>query len=77
MVPVDAQILHRSPRWMADDDARERHARMHSAVGQALARPAALVFADGTPIDVSLRPRGLAGLGLAFWLLSGLGLLLT
>ena len=74
---VDALLLHRSSRWIVDDAARERHAELQGAAYRLLAQPAVgLVFADGTAATAPVQARGLSGLGVIFWLLSGFGLLL-
>ena len=77
LVVLDELILQRSPRWLVADEDRERHAAMHAAAAQAFAAPTAgLVFADGASVEAPMQRRGLAGLGTAFWLFTGLGLLL-
>jgi signal transduction histidine kinase len=77
---VDALLLQRAPRWLADDAARQRQAvelgalaaSLHDAAGLDLR----LRFDDGVERQAPVRARGLAGLGVAFWPLSALALLL-
>jgi len=79
MQPVDALLLHRWPRWQTDDAVRARQVAQHEAVAQLLeAAPGQvqLRFADGGEVEAPVRARGYAGLGLAFWPLAGLALLL-
>jgi signal transduction histidine kinase len=76
--PIDALLLHRSPRWQVDDVARRRQIAQHEALARALEAGAVQMwFADGQSAAVPARPRGLAGLGLLPWPLGGLALLLT
>lgn len=78
---VDALLLHRSPRWQAGDAQRDRQVAQHEAVA-ALLRDAgvggqvALVFADGSEPAVAVEPRGYGRLGVGFWPLAALALLL-
>jgi hypothetical protein len=75
---VDSLLLHRSPRWQVDDSARARQMAQHEGLAAALRTPAAvrLEFADGASVAAPVAPRGYNGLGLLFWPLAGLGLLL-
>jgi len=78
-LPVDAELLHRSPRWQVDDGARERQVSRHDALARtwAASRGTALLhFADGTEVQAAITARGFAGIGLAFWPLAGVALLL-
>lgn len=75
--PVDALIVQRSARWLAHDDDRTSHARQHDLLATALAKGVArFVDADGRTHDVEAMPRGAAGMGWLYWLLSTLALLL-
>ncbi|HLL10638.1 MAG TPA: ATP-binding protein [Rubrivivax sp.] len=75
---VDSLLLHRSPRWQVDDEARVRQIAQHQGLAAALAMPGAvrLEFASGATLTAAALPRSYTGLGLAFWPLAGLGLLL-
>lgn len=77
--PVDTLLLHRWPRWQVDDALRARQVAQHEAVAQMLeAAPGTvqLRFADGSDVEVPVTPRGYGALGVAFWPLAGLALLL-
>ncbi|MDP1900513.1 MAG: ATP-binding protein [Rubrivivax sp.] len=75
--PVDAALLHRSPRWQVDDAARRHLVAQHEALAAQLAQGrVGLQFDDGTAITVPTPARGFAGLGATFWPLAGLALLL-
>ncbi len=74
---VQVQDLYRSPRWVIDDASRARSVRAHEQLATLLAQPeVALHFEGGGKAVVQPQPRGLAGLGLLFWLTSALALLL-
>jgi signal transduction histidine kinase len=74
---VDSLLLQRSPRWQADDDARAHGLQQHRALGATLAAPQALLHLDdGSTLAVAVAARGWAGLGLMFWPLTALALLL-
>jgi signal transduction histidine kinase len=76
-VAVDTLALQRSPRWQTDDAQRERQTHQQEALARALASGSAtLAFRDGSQITVPTPRRGLAGLGLLFWPLAALALLL-
>ncbi len=79
VLQVDALLLHRWPRWQADDTVRARQVAQLEGVARMLAAaPGAVTlrFADGSQVEVPVRPRGYADLGVAFWPLAGLALLL-
>ena len=76
---VDALLLHRWPRWQADDTLRKRQLHQHEALAQMLARSAGTVqlhTSDGTLREGAVAARGYAGLGWVFWPLNALALLL-
>jgi signal transduction histidine kinase len=82
---VDAHLLHRAPRWQADDHARQAQAQQLQGLAQILAQvqgnePVArrleLRLDTGDWVAAAVTPRGYGGLGLAFWPLVGVALLL-
>lgn len=74
---IDGLALQRSPRWMPDDAQRERHLLLHRQLAAALAGPAVqLHFSDGSTVSWRPAAGGLASLGLLFWLLATLALVL-
>lgn len=77
VVPADALLLQRSARWLVDDESRERYLTLNEQAAAVLREPVVrLHFADRPVLDVALRARGLASLGLLFWLSCGLALAL-
>jgi signal transduction histidine kinase len=75
--PVDALLVQRSARWLARDDERASQARQHDVLAAALARdPVRFIDADGRSQTMRALPRGAAGMGWLYWLLSTLALLL-
>lgn len=76
-VAVDALALQRSPRWQIDDLRRAQQVRQQEGLAGAFASGhATLVFGDGKELPVATPARGFAGLGLLFWPLAALALLL-
>ena len=74
---VDALLLHRSPRWQVQDDARQRQIAQQELLASRLASGAVeLWLAPDVRVSVPAQPRGFAGLGLLMWPLAGLALLL-
>ena len=76
---VDALLLHRWPRWQVNDDLRKQQALQHSALASLLAKAHGAVLLqldDGSTVRAPVTARGYRGLGLLFWPLSGLALLL-
>jgi signal transduction histidine kinase len=74
-VRIDSALLQRTPRWTVDDTAREHVVAQHRAVGQALQQgPVRLGFETGAGATVTAQPRGVAGMGLLFWPLAALAL---
>ena len=67
----DALALHRSTRWIVDDDQRERHPALQAALAEALGHERVrLGFADGRQLDLVAERRGVLGLPAMFWLFS-------
>jgi signal transduction histidine kinase len=76
-VPVDALALQRSPRWQVKDGQRQHQTLQQEALARTFAGGSAtLAFDDGTQVTVATPARGLARLGLLFWPLAALALLL-
>ena len=76
-VPVDISLLQRSPRWQVSDHAREQMVRQHQALSAALAAGRVqMEFDSGEQIEAIAVPRGYAGLGWMFWVLSAAALVL-
>ena len=74
---LDAAVLQRSPRWLPDDAERARHQELHRQLAQALsAAPVRFYFVDGGTAELTLKPAGTLRLGLLYWLLGGLALVL-
>ena len=74
---VDSLLLHHSLRWQADDALRARQIGQQQGLARIVASGAAtLRFEDGQALAVPLAPRGYAGLGLLYWPLAGVALLL-
>jgi hypothetical protein len=76
LLPADVLQSRRSPRWTVDDAARAQQVEDGDALAQALALGTLrLRLADtATDIDVPTVPRGYAGLGSMFWLMTALAL---
>ncbi|WP_119355123.1 sensor histidine kinase [Azohydromonas sediminis] len=78
VVAVDALLLQHDVRWVPDGATRQRlleqHRRWRDAVATATVT---LQFADGAAIATTVTARGAAGLGLAFWSLGLLAVLLA
>ena len=75
-VAVDALAVHRAPRWQVDDATRQRQQAQRQVVARLLAAgPVELRFESGARLTLRPAPRGYVGLGLLFWPLAGLGLL--
>lgn len=74
-VRIEPLLLERSARWLIDDAQQLRYLQLNAEVARVLAAPAIhLRFADGTDIALQPPPRGFAGLGLLYWVLCGLAL---
>jgi signal transduction histidine kinase len=75
---VDSLLLLRSPRWQVDDAVRARQVAQHAALAALLdGGRVRLQFDSGAVAEVAVPPGGYAGLGLGFWPLAGLALLLV
>ncbi|AKJ28890.1 sensor histidine kinase [Caldimonas brevitalea] len=75
LVPVDGLALQRSARWLIDDVEGRRYLSTQRQLGQLLqSEQVQLRFSDGTMLDLRTHPRGFMGLGLLFWLLCSLAL---
>ena len=76
-VPVDVSLLQRSPRWQVSDHLREQMVGQHRALSAALASGRVqMLFDSGEQIEAMAVPRGYAGLGWMFWMLSAAALVL-
>ena len=74
---TSAASLVRSPRWTVDGAQATRSLTLQGQLALAAAEPSlTLVFEAGPTVAVVPRPRGMAGLGMACWLLCGLALAL-
>jgi signal transduction histidine kinase len=75
-VAVDALALHRAPRWQLSDQRRVSQLAQQQALSAALAAgPVQLRFGNGAVLTLDSSPRGYAALGVLFWPLIGLGLM--
>lgn len=74
---VDALALQRSPRWTPGDAERARHRGLHLQLHEALSQERVrLFFANGGSVQLHLTPRGSLHLGLLYWLVNALALVL-
>jgi signal transduction histidine kinase len=77
LLAFDALALTHSARWVVDDDQRDRLIASRLAVAREVeSGQVHLIFNDGHRVDVVPRPRGYAGLGAMFWLLSAFAMVL-
>ena len=77
-LPVDALLLHRTPRWQVTDSVRLDQVSQHEALSRHLASGRLeLVFSQGAMISLVPDPRGVTGLGWMFWPLAAVALLLV
>jgi len=66
-----------SPRWLVRDEVRERHIEGQRALhGGAAAGPLTLQMADGRTVKVPFVPRSYDGMGLTYWPLVAVAMLL-
>ena len=78
VLPIDAGLRLRLPRWTVDDEARARHHERVVRLEAALAQPfVRLEFDDGERLAVAPVARGIGALGALCWALSALALLLS
>ena len=78
-LPVDALLLHRWPRWQVDDGLRARQLVQHRSLATLLAQSNGallLQLDDGSTVRATVAARSYRGLGLLFWPMSALALLL-
>jgi signal transduction histidine kinase len=74
---VDALLLQRSARWQVDDARRQHLLQQQEGLAHVLTGGhVTLVFGNGHEVVVATTSRGYAGLGLLFWPLAALALLL-
>ncbi len=74
---VDALATERSPRWQVDDQRRQQQVALQQRLAQAFAAGrVTLHFSDGSRAEVATPQRGLLGIGLLFWPLAALAMLL-
>ncbi len=77
LLDTSAASLVRSARWTVDAAEAARSQALQAQLALAAAQPSlTLVFESGPTVAIVPRPRGLAGLGAACWLLCGLALAL-
>ncbi|MCC7285583.1 MAG: histidine kinase [Burkholderiaceae bacterium] len=76
LLPPEVLLARRSPRWVVDDTLRQQQLAYGSAYAGALREGAVrLKFAQArVPIEARTVPRGYAGLGSVFWLMTALAL---
>jgi signal transduction histidine kinase len=76
-VAADAALVFGTPRWTVDDGARQSLLARRAELSQMLASGSiTLQFGDMPPVTVAASSRGVAGLGVSFWLLMAPALLL-
>jgi signal transduction histidine kinase len=74
-ITAGAALLPRSPRWIIDDDERDRAQALRTLVSRAVDQPTlTLAWQSGTASAVAPRPRGLGGLGAMCWLMVALAI---
>ena len=74
---LDALALQRSPRWLSGDAERARHRELQEQLRAALAQARVrLYFSDGGSAELEPGARGSLQLGLMYWLLSAMALVL-
>jgi signal transduction histidine kinase len=77
MLPAQTLVSRPSPRWIVDDEEREQQVALEAQLAAAMNQSSVRLHFDGvSPIDVKPIPRGYAGLGVLFWLLTALSLVL-
>lgn len=74
---ADAALVQRSPRWVVDDQQRDHMLAQQRAISEALQAPTIrLNFDFHPPLDLVPVARGFGGLGIQFWILAALSLVL-
>jgi signal transduction histidine kinase len=77
MLPAQTLASRPSPRWIVDDEERAQQIVLEAQLAAAMEQPSVRLHFDGVaPIDIKPVPRGYAGLGAPFWLLTALALVL-
>jgi signal transduction histidine kinase len=77
IVVEPAAFMQRAPRWTLNPELRRNSQQWHSGMTQGLAQGGLdLHFADGPTVRVASQPRGLAGLGWAYWPVAALALVI-
>ena len=77
LIEPQAWLLLRSARWLTRDADRARATEQQRQLAAALDGPSLrLQFSNGIDLDWAPQPRGFAGLGTLFWLVSALALVL-
>ena len=75
--PTSVLALTHSARWIAQDDIRAALLEVRRLTATSLeSGHIVLAFSDGSQVDLATRPRGYAGLGSMFWLLSAFAMIL-
>jgi signal transduction histidine kinase len=74
---VDSSLLLASPRWIVDGSRCLHWVDLQDAIARAfLAGPVRLVFEDAASVEIRAAPRGFGGMGLEFWPVIALALVL-
>jgi signal transduction histidine kinase len=74
---VDALATERSPRWQVDDRRRQQQVALQQRLAETFAAGSVVLhFSDGGRAAVATPQRGLLGIGLLFWPLAALAMLL-
>ncbi|UUX97708.1 sensor histidine kinase [Aquabacterium sp. J223] len=68
-------LLLTSSRWLIGADERRRQTEQQALLDRAFASPQVTLLLSGGTVTVAPQPRGFAGLGSLYWLLSALALL--
>ena len=76
-LPVSVHALALPPRWQVTDEARAHHVALQRALSEAAAHgPLSLRLADGQTFSVPFVPRSYDGMGLPYWPLMAVAMLL-
>lgn len=77
VMPFGVLAIAHSARWITNDPARQEMMAVRLAAARALeSGQVTLRFRDDTQVSVTPKPRGYAGLGAMFWLMSAFGVVL-